>query len=190
MAENLTPPQGGTKRKRRPPKPMNAARLERIALHHLDRYPSSVENLRRVLERRAEKSRQIHEGDPSEHSEWIQNILKRFVEIGHLNDGAYGTAVARRLRNRGSSQRLIAARLAAKGLSSDIIRTITDEESEPNADQKAARIFVRRRGLGHHRQDPLVRTQKRERDLAALARAGFTYSVAQAALEDPIEEEN
>ncbi|MCH2187187.1 RecX family transcriptional regulator, partial [Myxococcota bacterium] len=124
MDEDIPKHQRGPSRKRRAPKVMTPARLERIALHHLDRYPSSIENLRRVLERRAEKSRLFHEGEPSEHSEWIEAVLQRLTELGHLDDDAYGAAVARRLRDRGSSARLITARLSAKGLSFDRVQNI------------------------------------------------------------------
>ena len=189
MTEEIPGRRRETGRPRRPPKAMTRARLERIALHHLDRYPSSVENLRRVLERRAEKSRQFHEGDAAEHRDWIEAVLRRLVELGHLDDDAYGAAVARRLRERGSSGRLITARLAAKGLSFDRVRNILENEDSTDADQRAARIFIRRRRLGPYRPDPEVRAERRQRDLAALARAGFSYSVASATLDEPLDEE-
>ena len=97
--------------------------------------------------------------------------------------------MARRLRERGSSGRLITARLAAKGLSFDRVRNILEDEDSTDADQQAARIFIRRRRLGPYRPDPEVRADRRQRDLAALARAGFSYSVASAALDEPLDEE-
>ena len=84
---------------------------------------------------------------------------------------------------------MITARLAAKGLSFDRVRNILENEDSTDADQRAARIFIRRRRLGPYRPDPEVRAERRQRDLAALARAGFSYSVASATLDEPLDEE-
>ena len=40
----------------RKPKPLTEKRLEKLALLHIDRYATSIENLRNVLMRRVEKS--------------------------------------------------------------------------------------------------------------------------------------
>lgn len=178
------------RRERRAPRPMTRPRLERIALHHIERFPSSAENLRRVLERRAARSREVHAGDPTEHSEWISAVVTRLIELGLLDDRAYAAAVARRLRTRGSSRRLIAARLAEKGVSDEIRRDVLDADADdPLAERRAAATYARRRGLGPHRPDPTVRRERRQRDLAALARAGFTYDVARQVLDrDPTED--
>lgn len=173
-------------RRRRAPRPMTQARLERIALYHLERFPSSAENLRRVLERRAARSRAVHEGDAREHGEWIAAVVARLIELGLVDDRAYASAVARRLRGRGSSRRLIAGRLAEKGVPDDIAREILEAETDPGAERRAAATYARRRGLGPHRVDPAAREERRERDLAALARAGFSYETARSVLEaDP-----
>ena len=183
-------------RGRRAPKPLTRASLERIALHYLDRYPSSTLNLRRVLERRAERNRAAHDGDPAEHGAWIDAVVKKLAGQGLLDDRAYAAAVARRLRTRGSSRRLIAARLSGKGVPEEIVRSVLDEDAaSPDAEQRAASVFARRRGLGPHRPvphrpdphrpDPEARAEHRARDLAALARAGFSYDIAASVIDPP-----
>jgi regulatory protein len=169
---------------------MSRARLERIALHHLDRHPCSAARLRGVLDRRAARSRAEHGGDPAEHAEWIEAVIARLLDRGWLDDRAYATAVARSLRQRGGSRRLIAARLAERGVPADVGQSVLEQEGadDPDAERRAAAAYARRRGLGPHRTDPDERTARRERDLAALARAGFSYDIATDVLDtDPAE---
>ncbi len=172
---------------------MTRSRIDNIALHHLERFPTSCAGLRRVLERRAERSRAaLGRGDASEHSEWIEAAIARLGELGLLDDRAFATALVRRLRARGSSRRLIEARLADKGVTEEIRREVLDAGdgaeggSGEAAELAAAAAYVRRRRLGPHRLDPELRTARRDRDLAALARAGFSYAIAQKTLDEEI----
>lgn len=184
-------------RQRRAPRKVSPAYLERAALHHLERFASSSENLRRVLERRVLRSARHHGTDPDEATPWIGALIERFRESGLLDDTAYATGRAVALFRRGDSQRAIRAKLAAKGVAADDIdRALaalreeigagpTDDsarERDPSLDEQAAANYVRRRRIGPHRP-PEAREPNRQRDLAALARAGFSYHVALAALE-------
>jgi regulatory protein len=171
--------------RRRAPRPMTRSRIENIALHHIERFPTSRAGLRRVLERRAERSRTaLGVGDESEQSAWIDAAIARLGELGLLDDRAFAAALTRRLRARGSSRRLIEARLADKGVDAEIRREVLDEgEHAEAAELAAASAYVRRRRLGPHRPDPELRSARRDRDLAALARAGFTYAIAQKSLD-------
>jgi regulatory protein len=70
---------------------------------------------------------------------------------------------------------------------------VFDRESEAGsvevAELEAAATYARRRRLGPHRRDPEARAERRERDLAALARAGFSYAIAQQIIDaDPAPE--
>ena len=47
-------------KRRRLPRKATPKRLQRVALHYLERYSSSSENLRRVLMRRVERSALVH----------------------------------------------------------------------------------------------------------------------------------
>lgn len=138
-----------------------------------------------MLERRAERSRTaLGAGDAEEQSAWIEAAINRLGELGLLDDRAFATALVRRLRARGSSRRLIEARLADKGVADDIRREVLDQgEHGEAAELAAATTYVRRRRLGPHRPDPELRTARRDRDLAALARAGFSFATAQRALD-------
>ncbi len=184
-------------RQRRAPRKITPDYLERAALHHLERFASSSENLRRVLERRVLRSARHHGSDPAEAAPWIDALIDRFRRSGLLDDATYAAGRAAALFRRGDSQRAIRGKLAAKGVAPDDIdgaldalrdevaaQTYDDDDgSAADVERRAAANYVRRRRIGPHRP-PEARAANRQRDLAALARAGFSYDVALAALED------
>jgi regulatory protein len=192
--------EGSHHRGRRPPPRISRADFERAALRHLERYPSSAAGLRTVLKRRTERSH-AHHGEGLQEAEGIiDEVIARMVALGFLDDQRYGRALARRLRARGSSLRRIAVRLHAKGIASEVRASLLAEVGGPEAELVAARTYARRRGLGTHRRDdgrgPFRPADagaaapadgvgpRRQRELAALGRAGFDFEIAQRALDD------
>ncbi len=164
---------------KRIPKPATAKRLENIALYYLQRFAASSESLRRVLRRRVSKSIYHHDTDPVEGAEFVENIIARFQQSGLLDDTIYAEGQVKSLFRRGLSQRAISNRLMEKGVDREIIdtqlRALVDENPEP--DLKAAISFARRRRLGPFRPDD-QRSDRRQRDLASLARGGFDFETA------------
>lgn len=169
-----------SKKEPRPPRKITAERLNNIALHHLDRYASSAENLRQVLGRRVYKAALFHEDmDSDQINGWIDDLIQRFVGSGLLNDLAYGETRARSLMSRGSSSQLIRMKLMEKGLSSDVIdqalAALTVDA--PNPELYAAIKLARRRRFGPW-CDAAKRAELRDKHLAAMARSGFSYDMA------------
>ncbi len=73
-------------------------------------------------------------------------------------------------------------KLAQKGVDNDVIEAallfLEEEEQTENLDLAAAVRLARRRRLGPYRsEDADVRSERREKDMAVLARAGFAYDV-------------
>ena len=174
-------PEGEEKReakRRRMPRKATSKRLERVALHYLERYSSSSENLRRVLMRRVERSARAHGTDREEGAAAIDAIVTKFQEYGYLNDRAYAEMRAGSLFRRGSSLRVIRYQLCLKGITGDIVDAVIADlmEEEPDPDRRAAVAYGRRRRIGPWRRDR--RDEFRDRDLAALGRQGFSYDIA------------
>ena len=169
---------------RRIPRKINPARLERIALAYLERYASSTENLRRVLMRRVKRSAEHHDTDPEDGAVMVDELLRRYQEVGLLDDDAYARMRTTSLHRRGASKRLIRVQLASKGVESAIIGKALEAlaAEHENADLAAACRYARRRRLGPWRTRD--RDDSRERDLAALARQGFSYDVARRVIEN------
>lgn len=181
-------------RKIKKPRKATAKSLENGALYYLQRFATSSENLRRVLMRRVYKSARHHDTDPAEGAEFIEDIIQRFQRSGLLDDAGYAEIRAVSLSRRGSSARAIRAKLAEKGVASEIIDqtllALKQEDEDPEF--TAAVTLARRRRIGPFRQEE-KRQDFKEKDLAALARAGFGYGVAQKVIEaesaDELEEE-
>ena len=174
------------KRARKAPRKATPKSLENAALYYLVRFASSAEDRRRVLMRRVERSARAHDTDREEGAAAIDDIVRRFVASGILNDAAYAAARAGTLHRRGASARKIRASLMQKGVASDDIEaalaSLRDEAADPEI--AAAVTLARRRRLGPYRRDG-DREARREKDLAALARAGFGYDIARKVIEAP-----
>jgi regulatory protein len=169
-------------------------RLERAALAYLNRFDSTAAKLRTMLRglvRRAERQGPV---DVRAAEAMIDELVDRYCASGLIDDRRYAETMASSLRQRGASSRAIRHKLAARGVASDIAGDAlagADRDTE-EAELAAARAFVRRRRLGKHRPAE-QRAERRQRDLAAVARAGFGFDVAKRALEveldDDIEDE-
>jgi len=168
----------------RAPRKITASYLENSALYYLQRFSTSSENLRRVMMRKIDKSCAYHDTSREDGAELLDQMIKRFLNSGLLDDQIYATARVNSLHRHGSSQRQIKGKLMQKGLAADIIdqalAALNSETSNPEL--VAAITYARRRRLGPWR-DPSVRAQRQEKDLAAMARSGFSYDIARRVIE-------
>ena len=165
--------------KKRGPRRATPGHLENAALHYLERFATSVQNLRRVLMRKVERSAHFHGTDAEEGRARVEDLITRFETAGLLDDAAYARARAESLHRRGNSARVIRAKLRRKGVAGDdlegALAALGADAGEPELE--AARTFARRRRLGPFgAKSPSA--DDREKHLAALARAGFSYDVA------------
>lgn len=167
-------------KKRRKPKPATQERLRKAALYYIDRYATSAEHLKSVLMRRVIRSARLHETDQQEGQIWIDEIVADLVNRGLVDDRAFAETRALSLHRGGASRRKIAMALKVKGVGDEDIETALRalEETHANAELVAARNYARRRRFGPWRS-PAERTERRDRDLAAMARAGFSFRMAQ-----------
>jgi len=171
-------------RRRRKPRKATPKSLENAAIAYLGRFSSSCANLERVLMRRVEKSVRHHGTDAQEGAAMVKSLVAKLAGAGLVNDRQYAEGRALSLHRRGASSRLIRAKLAEKGVgAAEIDRALTTlAEEAPDPDFAAAAALARRRRLGPYRA-AADRPDRRERDLAALARAGFGYDIARAVID-------
>lgn len=162
----------------RNPRPVTPAYLERAALHYLERYVSSADNLARVL---ARKARRRLDGDGPEPGldAAIAEAVARVVRSGLVDDRSFAETKVNSLMRRGTSTRAIRTRLKAKGVADDLAGEVLAAR-EPD-ELALARRYAERKRLGGYRPRP--DPERRERDLAALCRAGFPYGIAVRALD-------
>ncbi len=170
-------------RRRRVPRKATPERLEKAALSYLERFASSADNLRRVLMRRVERSARVHGTDREAGAEWVDGIVARLQRAGLVDDRVYAEGRALALFRRGASRRLIRHQLAAKGVGEDDIAAALAalEDEAPDPDLAAAAAYARRRRRGPYRAQD--RAEHRERDMAALARQGFSLDSVRAVVD-------
>jgi regulatory protein len=163
---------------RKPPRAITADYLDKAALFYLERYASSAENLARVLMRRVEKAARAGISDREEGRALVAALVERCRASGLLDDRTYAEGRAKTLLRQGRPRAAIRRRLAAKGVGADAIDaaigSLVEESVDP--DLSAAIAFARRRRVGPYRLKD--RANFRDRDLAALGRAGFSYDLA------------
>lgn len=180
-------PEAGSRRRRsgkkRRKQRVNPQSLERWAVRHLDRYSSSASNLRSVLLRRIRRVEQAQDESFPEASSWIDATVADLVARGYLDDRKYARSLATNMRERGNSARRIESQLSSKGVSRALAREIVDEVSGAGGEIAAALRYAKRRRLGPYRLDLETRKERRERDLSALGRSGFSYDIASRIIE-------
>ena len=171
-------------RKSRRPRKATPKSIENAALAYLGRFATSAENLRRVLMRKVERSARAHDTERAEGAAAVDALIQRFTRTGLLDDGAYAEARALSLHRRGTSARAIRLKLRQKGVAGELVEEavarIAQESPEPEL--TAALRLAERRRLSPYRA-AAARPGARDKDLAALARAGFSYDVARRVVE-------
>lgn len=111
----------------------------------------------------------------------VDALIDTFLRAGLLNDEIYAQALISSLRRRGKSLRAVQAALQAKGVPGEIANQkvlhhdMQHGENAAETEFKAALAHARKRKLGPFRtsQDPNLK-----KDLANMARAGFSYETA------------
>jgi len=156
-------------------RPPTEERLTRSALHYLERYATSQANLRRVLARKVLKACLALDLDPADYDAMIDAVVETVARNGLVNDRAFAETRTASLRRRGGSRRKIEAQLAAKGVDRETIAAAL--EADELTDESAAWTFARRRRLGPFRKTA-TREERRDKDLAAMCRAGFSFETA------------
>jgi regulatory protein len=179
------PAEGDRRRERKPPRRISADYLQRAAMHYLERYAAPAAQLRRVLARKVAMSCRHHGDDPVGFAGMLDDVVARCVSSGLVDDRRFAEARAASLRRKGQSSRAVAARLTAKGVTRDLAALASTNSAED--EMAAARIAARRKRLGPWRRGD--RAENRQKDLAALARAGFAITIARAIIDSTGDED-
>ena len=168
--------------------------LERAAYHYLGRFASTQANLCRVLEAKLRRRNPDFAPPTAEQAGWLRAVVDKCVALGLVDDGAYARAAVQSLNAQGRSIKAIRARLTAKGVPADALDaalgglSVADNDTDP--DLAAAAAYARRRRFGPYRRDGDTgdAPDRRRRELAAFARAGFAYGLARQILDaaDPM----
>lgn len=184
MAEPENIKDGKEKRGKKPPKKITEKYLYNSGLAYLQRFPASVPHFRRVMKRKIARSCNYHKDQETENClALLETTITQFERMGLLDDESYLTGMVNSLRRRGLSTQAIISKLGQKGFSHDkvtaTLRAHDENSGNREGDLAAALLLVRRKRIGAYRRDE---DGDRNKELAALARAGFGFDIAQKAL--------
>jgi regulatory protein len=157
-------------RPKRPPKPLNPAKLRDLALHYVGRYATSQKKLSDYLGRKLRER-----GWDGEQPADIAELIGDFVRLGYIDDAAFAAARARTMAARGLGERRVNEDLRAKGISeADAVGAQRETESQK---WQSAERFARRKRIGPYASEPAPEEQKRKQ-FAAFLRAGHDFDIA------------
>jgi regulatory protein len=157
-----------TRRQRRT-RPLDAARLEELALAYVARFATSAAKLERYLKRKLRERGWDGEREPD-----LPALVGRYVELGYVDDAAFARSKSGSLLRRGYGTRRIGAALREAGIEEAIREQVQPGEGEQ---RRAALAMARKRGFGPYGREPLDR-ERRQKQIAAMLRAGHTLDSA------------
>lgn len=170
------------KTKKRPPKPPTKARLKNIALYYLERFETSEDNLRAVLKRRIDKYAFFDkEYDKTKAYFFVDEIVKECCEKNFVNDERFSEFKINSYLRAGKPKRYIEQKLKQKGISEQTINQLFEKIEYNEFD--IALLFAQKKKIGPFRESEAKREECKQKDLASLVRAGFSFDVAKDILE-------
>ena len=110
----------------------------------------------------------------------VEPLIAQLVEQGALCDERFARAWVEQLDRKGISRRAILAKMREKGIEGNLVERELGRIQQEGGDRELLRAiaYARRRRLGPAQMDPERREARRDKDLAAMARAGFGYGLA------------
>ena len=159
--------------RRPPPRPIDRARLDELALAYVARFATSEAKLARYL------ARKVHERgwDGAElATEAVAAAVERCVRLGFIDDGDYARMRGGALTRRGLGERRVRAQLSADGIAADTAAPVLADAREDRV--TSALVFARRRRLGPFGGGVTADPKARDKQFAAFLRAGHDAAVA------------
>ena len=171
-----------------------AQNLHEAALRYLERFAASAEMVRRVLQRRVDQAVRFELIDAEAGTALVAAELERLRRAGLIDDEGFARMKAGSLLRQGRSRRQIQEKLAARGIKSEQtsaafaeLANDLDAGHPGELDRLAAIRLARKRRFGPWRPGP-ADPARRQKDLAALGRAGFAYDLARQIIDGDVAE--
>lgn len=160
----------GNRRETKPPRPLDAARLNEMALAYVARFATSAGKLSDYLRRKLRERGWEGEGEADLHA-----IVSRFVELGYVDDAGFARGKAQSLLRRGYGARRIDQALGAAGIAEPLREEARGSDAER---RRAALVMARKRRFGPFGGGSGLDPALREKQVAAMLRAGHPLAYA------------
>jgi len=161
------------RRDRSPPPPLTAGKLDELALAYVARFATSAKKVEQYLVRKLRER-----GWDGERPADPRAIVDRFVELGYIDDEAWARAKSGGLLRRGYGTRRVDQTLTAAGIAEEVRAEVRAGEGEA---RQAALALASRRRFGPW-GDGAGDRDRREKQIAAMLRAGHGFDAARAVI--------
>ncbi|MCJ2178804.1 regulatory protein RecX [Novosphingobium album (ex Hu et al. 2023)] len=162
--------------KRRNPQPLNGQRLEELALAYVARFATTQARLHGYLQRKIRERGWDGEGQPP-----VEALVSRYAELGYVDDAAWARMKAGSLLRRGYGVRRVGEALGQAGIEEGLRAETRPGERDQ---RRAALVLARRRRFGPFAIESPDRAA-REKQLAAMLRAGHSLDIARRIVDAP-----
>lgn len=157
------------RRRKSPPKPLDPAAFEEMALAYVARFSTSAAKFERYLTRKLRERGWAGDGQPP-----VAVTVERYVALGYVDDEAYARTKSGSLLRRGYGARRVRQALGEAGIAEELRDEVAPGEAQA---REAALTYARRRRLGPFGAAP-PDASSREKQLAAMVRAGHGFDAA------------
>lgn len=147
-----------------------------MALAYVARFATTRAKLEAYLARKLRERGWAGEGEPQ-----VAALLERFTVAGYVDDAAWARARSGSLLRRGYGARRVTEALGAAGIGEDLRKSLRPGEG---ALRRAALAMARKRCFGPFGAAPPDRA-RREKQLAAMLRAGHSLDSARELVDAP-----
>ena len=150
---------------------MDEKKLLKYAIDYLSKYDSSKNNLISVLKRKILRLK-ITNLEKSKLIDLIESIIIKLEKNKFIDDDRYSSTKILSLSNSGKSKNFIFNYLIKKGVNKSQIQNNLNlvQKDNDNWELNSAKIFAKKKKL-------LEKNQSYEKNLAKMARAGFSYDI-------------
>ncbi|GAA0668687.1 regulatory protein RecX [Sphingomonas insulae] len=157
------------RQERRPPPPLDAAALDRLALRYVERFATTRGKLADYLGRKIrERGWNGDAADP-------HALAQRMADLGYVDDRLYAESKAAALGRKGLGARRVTMALRQARVSESDTEALVPAIAERAGD--AALAFARRKRIGPFGM-PTEDRAVRDKQLAAMLRAGHSFELS------------
>ena len=170
-------------RSRRVSKPLDSTRLEELAVAYVARFATTAARLETYLSRKLRERGWAGDDEPP-----VGALVEKFVARGYIDDAVYGRAKANDLTARGYGARRVAQALHHAGVDEEIRDSVMPNLAERRG---VALAYARKRRFGPYAAGRVddgadggeAAQRLREKQLAAMLRAGHDFDAARVVLD-------
>ncbi len=166
--------------------------LERAAFYYLGKYASGEGNLKHILEKKVNRAAFEGSDISSDAPNWVNDVVAKCVKLGLASDKSYAEMKVISLLSQGKSIQKIKMTLFQKRVAEHIIEGIIAllKEEGADTDLKSAQKYAKKRRFGPFRK-PLLQQNEldgpalkklQDKEIGAMIRAGFSYTITKEVL--------